>query len=102
MALVGRNKKKWLNRPSLDEERMLARAGNQMSGAMLRERFARQYNIKSSRLAHILQLAVRGRSNEEIAHELNLAPRTVKMNMMELYQIVGVKTRAGLLARWHG
>jgi DNA-binding NarL/FixJ family response regulator len=75
------------------EDRALARAGSQTSGAALRERFARRYDIKSLRLADILQLAVRGRSNEEIAHELGLAERTVKNKVIQLYGIVGVKSR---------
>jgi len=86
------------------EERTLARAGNQTSGAALRERFARQYDIKSLRLADILQLAVRGRTNQEIAHELGLAERTVKNKVIQLYGIVGVvnrgtNSRAELVAR---
>ncbi len=86
------------------EERTSARAGNLTSGAALRERFARQYDIKSLRLADILQLAVRGRTNQEIAQELGLAERTVKNKVIQLYGIVGVvnrgtNSRAELVAR---
>jgi DNA-binding CsgD family transcriptional regulator len=86
-------------------ERMSTQAaGKQISGAELRERFARQYDI-SLHLAEILQLTVRGRSNEEIALEVRgNSARTVKNKVNRLYRIVGVKTsratsRAKLVAR---
>jgi tetratricopeptide (TPR) repeat protein len=84
-------------------ERTSTQAGKQISGAELRERFARQYNI-SLPLADILQLTVRGRSNKEIALEVDDAERTVKNKVNRLYRIVGVKTsratsRAKLVAR---
>jgi DNA-binding NarL/FixJ family response regulator len=56
-------------------------------------------------LAEILQLTVRGRSNEEIALEVRgNSARTVKNKVNQLYRIVGVKTskttsRAKLVAR---
>jgi tetratricopeptide (TPR) repeat protein len=84
-------------------ERTSTRAGNEISGVELKERFARQYNISLS-LADILQLTVRGRSNKEIALEVDDAERTVKNKVNQLYRIVGVKTsransRAKLVAR---
>jgi tetratricopeptide (TPR) repeat protein len=85
-------------------ERTSTQAGKQISGAELRERFARQYDI-SLQLAEILQLTVRGRSNEEIALEVRgNSARTVKNKVNRLYRIVGVKTsratsRAKLVAR---
>jgi DNA-binding CsgD family transcriptional regulator len=79
------------------------RAAGQMSGAVLRERFARRYGIES-RMADILQRAVRGESNDEISRGTGLARRTVKNKIIQLYRIVGVinrgaTSRAELVAR---
>jgi DNA-binding CsgD family transcriptional regulator len=84
-------------------ERTSNQAGKEISGAELRERFAQQYDIPL-RLAEILQLTVRGRSNKEIALEVDGSERTVKNKVNRLYRIVGVKTsgansRAKLVAR---
>jgi DNA-binding NarL/FixJ family response regulator len=85
-------------------ERASNRAGNEISGVELRERFARQYDI-DLKLADILQLTVRGRTNKEIALEVpGNSERTVKNKVNRLYRIVGVKTsaansRAKLVAR---
>ena len=100
-----------LNEASTVHHKMLAgtertsnRAGNEISGVELRERFARQYDI-DLKLADILQLTVRGRTNKEIALEVpGNSERTVKNKVNRLYRIVGVKTsaansRAKLVAR---
>ena len=79
------------------------RATGRISDVALRERCARRYNISTS-MAKVLQQALQGSSNKEIASDVGLAERTVKNKMLKLYGIVGIKhrgmtSRAELVAR---
>jgi DNA-binding CsgD family transcriptional regulator len=84
-------------------DRMPHRSTGRISDVALRERCARRYNITTG-MANILQQAVQGSSNKEIASDIGLAERTVKNKIIKLYGIVGVKhrgmtSRAELVAR---
>lgn len=48
----------------------------------------------SPRQSHVLQMLVRGKSNKEIARELNLGAGTVKVHMAALFSKLGVPNRA--------
>jgi DNA-binding NarL/FixJ family response regulator len=46
--------------------------------------------------AKIASLAARGRRNDEIAHELDLSPKTVEWNRTRVYRKLGVRSRTEL------
>lgn len=48
--------------------------------------------------AQIVQLLVAGRSNKEIAHELNMCVRNVEKHLTHLYQTMGVASRTQAVA----
>lgn len=48
----------------------------------------------SPRQSHVLEMLVRGKSNKEIARELNLGAGTVKVHMAALFSKLGVPNRA--------
>ena len=61
----------------------------------------------SERESEVLVHAARGLSNDQIAHEMHLAPSTVKRHLANIYQKVGVRsrseaTRVALQERWIG
>jgi tetratricopeptide (TPR) repeat protein len=79
------------------------RATGRISDVALRERCARRYNITTS-MANVLQQALQGSSNKEIASDIGLSERTVKNKVLKLYGILGIKhrgmtSRAELVAR---
>lgn len=47
----------------------------------------------------IAALVAEGRTNREIAVELSLSPKTVEANLSRTYRKLGIKSRAGLVAR---
>jgi DNA-binding CsgD family transcriptional regulator len=47
----------------------------------------------------IVRLARRGRTNREIAAELDVSPKTVEWNLTRIYQKLGVRSRTELAAR---
>jgi DNA-binding CsgD family transcriptional regulator len=47
----------------------------------------------------IARLARRGRTNREIADELDVSPKTVEWNLTRIYQKLGVRSRTELAAR---
>src|ERR1700676_4294297 len=58
----------------------------------------------TQREAEVLDLAVRGLSNDEIAARLEISPRTVEAHMRTLFRKTGVTRRAqlGVLVDWDG
>ena len=48
----------------------------------------------STRQVEVLRLAVRGRSNREIAARLHISERTVEHHLEHIYTKIGVSTRA--------
>jgi DNA-binding NarL/FixJ family response regulator len=55
-----------------------------------------EYNALSARQLEVFHLIVRGLSNREIAHALNLAEGTVKIHVSALYTKLGVHRRAAV------
>jgi DNA-binding NarL/FixJ family response regulator len=61
----------------------------------------------SERETEVLVLVTRGHSNEQIAHELHLAPSTVKRHLANVYEKIGVGSRGeavrvALTEQWIG
>jgi DNA-binding CsgD family transcriptional regulator len=53
----------------------------------------------TERQSELMQLVANGRSNAEIAAELHLSPHTVRTHLMNIYERLGVTTRAAAVAR---
>ena len=54
----------------------------------------------TDREAHVLDHVARGRSNAEIAGELNVAPGTVKKHLDNIFEKLGVRNRVGAARVW--
>jgi DNA-binding NarL/FixJ family response regulator len=54
----------------------------------------------TEREAQVLDLVARGRSNAEIAGELNVAPGTVKKHSDNIFEKLGVRNRVGAACIW--
>lgn len=54
----------------------------------------------TSRQVDVMDLITEGRSNKEIAAELNLTPGTVKMHLSRIYKVLGVASRTKAIAKY--
>ncbi|MGE3875117.1 MAG: response regulator [Parvibaculaceae bacterium] len=78
------------------------------SDSQLNEEFGLPAATASSRGAHgltprqedVMQLMSEGRSNKEIAAELDLTAGTVKMHLSRIYKVLGAKSRTEAIAKY--
>ena len=54
----------------------------------------------TSRQVDVMDLITEGRSNKEVASELNLTPGTVKMHLSRIYKVLGVASRTKAIAKY--
>ncbi len=61
---------------------------------------ARAVHGLTSRQEDVMALMSEGRSNKEIASELNLTAGTVKMHLSRIYKVLGAKSRTEAIAKY--
>lgn len=86
-------------------------AGAQALGALIETRLLPHQNQEqatprteaplSPREQNILQHLLEGKSNKEIARELNLAPETIKTHLKHLFQKLNVSSRSQAVSRYY-
>ena len=54
----------------------------------------------ASRQVDVMDLISEGRSNKEIAAELNRTPGTVKLHLSRIYRVLGVTSRTKAIAKY--
>lgn len=60
--------------------------------------FLEKFNLTRKQLV-CAQLAVRGKSNGEIATTLGISEKTVKFHLYRVYKKIGIETRYQLMAK---
>ncbi|MEW5726504.1 MAG: LuxR C-terminal-related transcriptional regulator [Pseudomonadota bacterium] len=60
-----------------------------------------QQTVLTSKQLRVLSLLTRGKSNKQIAKELELSPNTVKAHVSEILRRLGVSTRAEAIVLAH-
>lgn len=68
-----------------------------MNGAKTLNEFLVEKGM-SPRQREVCFFAKKGLSNKEIAQEMYITEKTVKFHFTDIYRIMGVKSRAGLMA----
>jgi two-component system nitrate/nitrite response regulator NarL len=88
-------------KPELTERlrRSLTAIGHVLGAFLARRRGVLDEQVITPRQVEILQLAAEGLSAPEIAETLVVAPGTVKTHFENIYERLGVKTRAAAVAQ---